>query len=731
MTDTLLYNNRYQTKINNILKDNQYNPKKISDFINQFEEQRFDTVSEPVSMNDSHITISGVNSSLQRDLDFKNGYSLFQSNNTHYDIVNKNQFTHNNMIPNTSRRDFDVNTNDQRKLETFTGVHKYYTQKKEKVPLFEPMTDLTWVNGMPSITDKMQNRYLPSNKNNNGDLPFQNKLKIKPGLDDRAQEGRYSVYRVNPRNVDALRSEINQKTTYNNVPIESGKRANISGSVNPTLTKFKLPDFREQGFDTLMPGKYLNEGPKQTGSYTNVDSQRGEDQFMHFNPAVNRNQGDGPDKNKMLYQQAKKENYLNDPTHAVVSLYKPVLTNAQSYTNYETHRATTTHDKPGTAVSYNQGGNYILSNDFIIDTTIRDTTNIHPISNAVGEIKMGSVALTDKAKTTIRETTDNELLNKLRVLKPDAYTSYILPTDNAKPTGRQTLIDDVNNYNTSVVPQDYKTYTELMDKMRTTIREGTSHNDITGLQGISEKVGQVYLNDKAKTTIREGTSHNEITGLQGISEKVGQVYLNDKAKITLREGTEINNFTGALNSIHLNVGYTRDEYDIAKTTIRQTTELNNHQGYISTQINDGTYAPLQDDAKPTIRQTTLLQDYTGGANYVINNKKTSRDASENMTIDNRRQVLTYNRAPNGKGDMYGPYIDECNVRLNEPILFSYVPGPRKGSDYSVTPLQCRMNDANQNQRPTVDYSGYYINNNFINTLQNNPLVNNLVHQKNL
>jgi hypothetical protein len=603
------------------------------------------------------------------------------------------------MIPNTSRRDFDVNTNDQRKLETFTGVHKYYTQKKEKVPLFEPMTDLTWVNGMPSITDKMQNRYLPSNKNNNGDLPFQNKLKIKPGLDDRAQEGRYSVYRVNPRNVDALRSEINQKTTYNNVPIESGKRANISGSVNPTLTKFKLPDFREQGFDTLMPGKYLNEGPKQTGSYTNVDSQRGEDQFMHFNPAVNRNQGDGPDKNKMLYQQAKKENYLNDPTHAVVSLYKPVLTNAQSYTNYETHRATTTHDKPGTAVSYNQGGNYILSNDFIIDTTIRDTTNIHPISNAVGEIKMGSVALTDKAKTTIRETTDNELLNKLRVLKPDAYTSYILPTDNAKPTGRQTLIDDVNNYNTSVVPQDYKTYTELMDKMRMTIREGTSHNEITGLQGISEKVGQVYLNDKAKTT--------------------------------LREGTEINNFTGALNSIHLNVGYTRDEYDIAKTTIRQTTELNNHQGYISTQINDGTYAPLQDDAKPTIRQTTLLQDYTGGANYVINNKKTSRDASENMTIDNRRQVLTYNRAPNGKGDMYGPYIDECNVRLNEPILFSYVPGPRKGSDYSVTPLQCRMNDANQNQRPTVDYSGYYINNNFINTLQNNPLVNNLVHQKNL
>jgi hypothetical protein len=199
MTDTLLlnnnltYNTSMENELNKTLSFNQYNPKKISEFMNQFEEQRFDTISEPVSSNDTHITISGVNNGLQRDIDFKNGYSQFQMNNKHYDVVSRIQFIHNNMVPNTSKRDFDVNSNDHRKLETFTGVHKYYTEKKEKVPLFEPMTDLTWVNGMPSITDKMQNRYLPSTRNNNGDLPFQTNLRVKPGLDNLSQQGAFFI----------------------------------------------------------------------------------------------------------------------------------------------------------------------------------------------------------------------------------------------------------------------------------------------------------------------------------------------------------------------------------------------------------------------------------------------------------------------------------------------------------------------------------------------------------
>ena len=85
----------------------------------------------------------------------------------HYDVVSKEEFVHNNMTPNTSRRDFDVNADrTQRKLETFTGSFEHYTPKKEKHHLFEPMADLTFTHGMPSITNSVADRYLPSNKNN-------------------------------------------------------------------------------------------------------------------------------------------------------------------------------------------------------------------------------------------------------------------------------------------------------------------------------------------------------------------------------------------------------------------------------------------------------------------------------------------------------------------------------------------------------------------------------------
>ena len=53
----------------------------------------------------------------------------------HYDVVNTDDFIFNNMIPNTSRRDFAISNDDRssRRLETFTGNFKEYTSKTEKI----------------------------------------------------------------------------------------------------------------------------------------------------------------------------------------------------------------------------------------------------------------------------------------------------------------------------------------------------------------------------------------------------------------------------------------------------------------------------------------------------------------------------------------------------------------------------------------------------------------------
>ena len=84
----------------------------------------------------------------------------------------------------------------------------------------------------------MINEYIASNKNNNGNLPFQTNVRVMPGIGTENQQGISQVYRVNPRTVDELRSEINQKVSYNNKPLETIKKGEMRGP-DFNLTKYK------------------------------------------------------------------------------------------------------------------------------------------------------------------------------------------------------------------------------------------------------------------------------------------------------------------------------------------------------------------------------------------------------------------------------------------------------------------------------------------------------------
>ena len=114
---------------------------------------------------------------MQKAINFYNGYSNVQDD-LNYQVISKEQFTHKNMTPNTSRRDYTIADDSRatRRLEAFTGVNDNWVPKQEKYPLFEPMKNLTYVQGMPVFTDYMDDRYLASNKNNNGNLPFENNV---------------------------------------------------------------------------------------------------------------------------------------------------------------------------------------------------------------------------------------------------------------------------------------------------------------------------------------------------------------------------------------------------------------------------------------------------------------------------------------------------------------------------------------------------------------------------
>jgi hypothetical protein len=789
MSSILANNSIYNSNISgamNFIERKQAMENSTYGFVNQFDDLRFDNISTPSSINESHATITGINTSLQRNLDFHNNYSEFQNSDMHFDVVSRDQFVHNNMTPHTSHRDFDINADRTiRKLENFTGAFEYYKPKKEAPHLFDPMKDMSFVNGMPAITGALTNRYLPSNKNNNGNLPFETNVKVIPGVDKQNQLGAHSVYRILPKNVDHLRSDINQKITYENKPLETVKKGEFRGP-NPYITKYKMPDFREMKATDFVSSRANIEGPSQTGAYTNVDTMRNEKEHYILKPAVSTNRGKRASKDTTNFTPAKKENYLNDNARSVSTNSKQVvMTNAASYCNYNNQRSSTNSnyiahakkiepnsyvidykDIPLTTVrqlmihndnilgAKTDQATYVFSNDMVLPvtnrqinnttdilgpsnyvkmgatynndpakTTQRPFTNYYDTSNISTEIKHGMLYNNDVAKTTQRPSTNySEAAN----MSNDIKNGMVYNDDIAKPTIKQTtLISTYSAMVTNPITQSYSR--DVKDIAKITQREGMDNTQYVG--HLSSLVDNTYVRDYtdiAKTTTRQQTENTQYIGNINSqdNEKTYVKDYNDIAKTTTRQQTENTQYIGHLNSLINESTYSKDYNDTAKPTIRQTTLMPTPGGRVSN-ISAGNYTNITDDMKKTIKETTLLKDYKGVAHGEIE-QKISHEAANNMSCDDRREISTYNRPANGKGDDYGPYINEATVQLNEPILYSHFPNPLKNLDYSVMP-----STVIKNIRPVIESSSYYINPNFINTLKNNPLVNDMFHQKNI
>jgi hypothetical protein len=232
-----------------------------------------------------------------------------------------------------------------------------------------------------------------------------------------------------------------------------------------------------------------------------------------------------------------------------------------------------------------------------------------------------------------------------------------------------------------------------------------------------------------RTTIKELTINNDYIG-HGESN-VKSTYIIDNeyiAKPTIKQSTLSESQLGGINKSD-NGNYLLPEE--MKMTIKQTTLSQSQLGGINKSDN-GNYI-LPDEMKPTTRQTTLLENYTGNTKTEVHAPPTHM-SENNMSINERREIISsFNRNANGKGDVYGPYIDKDNVKLIDPILYSYIAPPKQNLDYSVTPIptnEC-ITQLYKNSRPTIGTSSYYINNDFINTLDNNPYVNDIYHQKNI
>lgn len=673
--------------------------------------RQFDTIMldnnevKPVGINQSNTMNNHGNKkydvSLQRDIDFKNGYSEFLPTQMHYDVDDNFDMMTSNMNYHTSKRDYNIARDNTHLLGIYTGVDPFYKSKDnfDPVNIIEPMKNLTYVHGAPSNTDFYESRYVPSIKNNDGDLPFENNLKVLPGINGEI-DPKNTVYRTLPKTTDELRSKTNPKKSYNADKIEAVKKGEYRGTA-PNLTKMKKKTHREREIDDYLPNSSNVNKRKVEGKYRKPNTQRS----ISKNVMGNAYKPTKGIKTTSKYTGSGKIVYSSDGISRAVSnvTTKPVLQNKGSFKNTPNERSNTSHSIHGNAFDSNEG-NYVIDPKDIPLTTLRQMmidgdTNIGVTSKENKESYFFSKE--NVLPTTIRETT--EINNVVNNVKPDIHESYYFNEyDSAKPTIRQNtgLAKLEGNMNPEIKEGHY--FNEY-DAARYTIKQSTELNNSIG--NVKPEINEGhYFNeyDIARKTIREGTELQKTEGNVNSYVKEGHYYNSyDKARYTVRETTENNNMSAPIKP-NVNESYYFNN-DPAKNTIKQTTGQSNITSILNPVGREGHYYNSKDLARNTIRQTTTnskieanIQPYGGAPKLVNYNSKPRQTVKETTTVTNYDSNIK--REQGGAPYMYN-YKNKARPTIKHTTIFTDIQ-----KNLVDTNEGSYVRDSKDKARPTIKQS---------------------------
>jgi hypothetical protein len=182
------------------------------------------------------------------------------------ETINKGDFSHNNMTP-FLRKNVTQNTNVENMSSVFdtkTGNNQFWQNKKEVPCLFKPEMNVGNVCSMKNNDDFLKSRINNSSRVNNF-FPIE-KIRVGPGINkgyDAAPTGGFhqmdTADYAKPRTLDDLRSKINQKETYFEIPIQAPPKGTEQRSVITPFAKNR-PDTNYE----VSPDMWL----KTTGAYT-------------------------------------------------------------------------------------------------------------------------------------------------------------------------------------------------------------------------------------------------------------------------------------------------------------------------------------------------------------------------------------------------------------------------------------------------------------------------------
>ncbi len=609
---------------------------------------------------------------------------------------------HNNMVPffgGTMKQSVDPLANET-KLNMYTGQWDYSRKQKQEIaPMFVPEKNVKNVYGDNALLSKMDenlSRYVPSLMRTN-EAPTE-KVYVTPGLNlgynEVASFGFQDPVRVLPKTTNEIRAKNKPKLTYDR-PVISGKAITQDGTLRPNQNKNR-PELVV----------YNEKGERNFGAKAVVVAEAARPTFLlgralrsfskFFMGAAKSTDANKARSNAGYRNDAKRSSYKQTyiaPANADVKRNQAVITDNAKKTKRQT-------------IEKNEHQGYFASAITALTTyftdpakkTIKETTlsSTKPM-NMKDSRKAGKVYdPSDKARTTVKETTENNIYGGTLNMKTTRKVGTVYdPMDKAKTTIKETT--EMNNHdgNLKTTRKVGKVY-DPMDKAKTTIKETTELNNHEGNLKTTRKVGKAYdPMDKAKTTIKETTEMNNHDGNLKTTRKVGKAYdPTDKAKTTIRETTEMNNHEGNLKTSR-KVGKVYDPTDKAKTTIKETTEINNHEGNLKTSRKVGKAYDPTDKAKTTIKETTEMNNHEG--NITANKKakvydpedKPSATLKDIVKVSNYKGISTVSTK---KIKVWDPEDKARYTSRQEALVEDYVGGTnanQTGGAYKVVEADAR------------------------------------------
>jgi hypothetical protein len=338
-----------------------------------------------------------------------------------------------------------------------------------------------------------------------------------------------------PRTLDELRTKINQKQTYFEIPVKGHvKGPDRRGEIAP-MAKQRPDTVFEQTEDMWIKTTGANTKDTLRPAQNIRPTVRQESHVEYKGNIANKdlNQGikDDYGKSKIILYNNERETTENktvitNVTSIIKAIVSPIM-DALKYTNKE-YTVEATRGVGNPSIQIPSKATLYDPVNHVMKTTVKETT-IH--DNEAGNLtgnKETYTALTDTAKTTVKETTlhDNEVGN----LTGNKET-YSAATDLAKTTIKETLIHDTVLTN---VKSNEGAYFKNSDDAKKTLRQTLPTQDtVRNIGGVVYKVTLYDPDIVAKTTTKETTimGKSEYGFIGGMLEGIFGGYINKNVEM--------------------------------------------------------------------------------------------------------------------------------------------------------------------------------------------------------